>query len=294
MYTVPDQTGRTFVVTGANSGTGKEATKRLAAAGAKVIMAVRTPAKGEDARREILAAAPNADLEIRRIDLADLASVRGFAHGILDDGTRVDVLVNNAGVMIPPKRVETADGFELQFGSNFLGPFALTMLLLPRILESDDARVATMSSGTANFGRIQFDDLNWQKRYRSGRAYAQSKLADMLFAERLAVIARDRGWSLRSTIAHPGYTRTTCRPPAATSPGRETSCRRSAARSSRRRRWNRAPSRCSSPRQTRRQVRACITGRTASASSARPSRSASHAPHGDPGSRRSSGGSQNS
>ena len=208
MYTVPDQTGRTFIVTGANSGTGKEATKRLAAAGAKVIMAVRTPSKGEDARREILESVPTADLEVRRVDLADLASIREFARGIIDDGTRVDVLVNNAGVMTPPKRYETADGFELQFGSNFLGPFALTMLLLPRILESDHARVTTMSSGLANIGRIRFDDLNAQQTYRPSRAYAQSKLADMLFAEQLAAVARERGWSLVSTVAHPGFTRT--------------------------------------------------------------------------------------
>jgi NAD(P)-dependent dehydrogenase (short-subunit alcohol dehydrogenase family) len=208
MYTVPNQTGRTFIVTGANSGTGRETTRRLAGAGAKIIMAVRTLSKGEEARSKILAEIPGAALEIRRIDLADLASVRDFAKGIIDDGTAVDVLVNNAGVMIPPKRLTTADGFELQFGSNFLGPFALTMLLLPRILESSAPRVATMSSGTANFGRVQFDDLNWERVYRPNRAYAQSKLADMLFAERLAELARQRGWPLRSTIAHPGYTRT--------------------------------------------------------------------------------------
>jgi NAD(P)-dependent dehydrogenase (short-subunit alcohol dehydrogenase family) len=208
MYTVPNQSGRTFIVTGANSGTGKETTKRLAAAGAKVIMAVRTPSKGEDAKRDILSEVPDAQLEIRQIDLADLASIATFSKGILDDKVAVDVLVNNAGVMVPPKRVATADGFELQFGSNFLGPFALTMQLLPRILESDAPRVATMSSGVANFGRIRFDDPNWNEGYRSGRAYAQSKLADLLFAERLAKIAEDRGWALRSTIAHPGFTRT--------------------------------------------------------------------------------------
>jgi NAD(P)-dependent dehydrogenase (short-subunit alcohol dehydrogenase family) len=208
MYTVPDQTGRTFIVTGANSGTGKETAKRLAGAGAKVIMAVRNLQKGEDARAEILSEFPDADLELRHIDLADLASVRKFADGILKDGTKVDVLVNNAGVMVPPIRETTADGFELQFGSNFLGPFALTLLLLPRILESDAPRVATMSSGTANFGRINFDDLNWEKRYSANRAYAQSKLADMLFASRLASLASEQGWSLRSTFAHPGYTRT--------------------------------------------------------------------------------------
>jgi NAD(P)-dependent dehydrogenase (short-subunit alcohol dehydrogenase family) len=208
MYTVPDQSGRTFIVTGSNSGTGKETAKRLAGAGAKVLMAVRTPSKGDAARNEILAAVPGADIEVRRIDLADLQSVRDFAAAILADGIPVDVLVNNAGVMVPPSRSATADGFELQMGSNFLGPFALTMLLLPRILESAHPRVATMSSGTANFGRIQFDDLNSEKSYRPGRAYAQSKLADMLFAERLAALAGERGWALRSTIAHPGYTRT--------------------------------------------------------------------------------------
>src|SRR5512132_2937141 len=116
MYRVPDQTGRLAVVTGANSGTGKEAAKRLAAAGAHVVLAVRTPAKGEQARDEILAAHPGARLEVRRIDLADLASVRDFADALLADGTPVDLLLNNAGVMMPPTRMTTADGFELQFG----------------------------------------------------------------------------------------------------------------------------------------------------------------------------------
>jgi NAD(P)-dependent dehydrogenase (short-subunit alcohol dehydrogenase family) len=208
MYTVPDQTGRTFVVTGANSGTGREATRRLAAAGAKVIMAVRTLSKGEQARDEILAEVPGADLEVRRIDLADLASIRAFVQGLEEDAVAVDVLVNNGGVMMPPKRFATADGFELQFGSNFLGPFALTMLLLPRLLESSRPRVTTMSSFVANFGAIRFDDPNWTHGYNPTRAYAQSKLADMVFAERLAGIAQQHGWPLLSTIAHPGFTRT--------------------------------------------------------------------------------------
>jgi NAD(P)-dependent dehydrogenase (short-subunit alcohol dehydrogenase family) len=208
MYTVPDQTGRRFIVTGANSGTGKEATRRLAAAGAHVIMAVRTATKGEDARREILETVPNASLEVRRIDLANLASVREFAQGILDEGKAVDVLVNNAGVMAPPKRQTTDDGFELQFGSNYLGPFALTNLLLPRILDSESPRVVTMSSGVANFGKIRFDDLQWAKGYSPFRAYAQSKLADMLLGQDLAALARERGWPLLSTTAHPGFTRT--------------------------------------------------------------------------------------
>ncbi len=163
MYVVPDQSGKRAVVTGANSGTGKEAAKRLAAAGAHVIMAVRTIAKGEAAREEILAAHPDASLEVRRIDLAELATVSSFADGLVADGVPLDLLVNNAGVMTPPSRMTTADGFELQFGSNYLGPFALTMRLLPLLLAAPSPRVATMSSGTANFGRIRFDDLQWER-----------------------------------------------------------------------------------------------------------------------------------
>ena len=127
MYAVPEQAGKLVVVTGANSGTGREAARRLAGAGAHVLMAVRTIAKGERAREEILAEQPGARLEVRRIDLADLASVTEFADGMIADGTPVDLLINNAGVMAPPARMSTADGFELQFGSNFLGPFALTI-----------------------------------------------------------------------------------------------------------------------------------------------------------------------
>jgi NAD(P)-dependent dehydrogenase (short-subunit alcohol dehydrogenase family) len=208
MYAVSDQSGRRFVVTGANSGTGRETARRLAAAGASVVLAVRNLEKGEEARRSIAAESPSADLEVRRIDLADLGSVREFAEGILADDRPLDVLVNNAGVMVPPQRFETADGFELQFGSNFLGPFALTNLLLPKLLQTPGARVATMSSGTANFGRIRLGDLQSEHRYRPGAAYAQSKLADMLMGRRLAQLSEERGWTLLSTIAHPGYTRT--------------------------------------------------------------------------------------
>ena len=208
MYEVPDQTGRLAVVTGANSGTGKEAAMRLAAAGARVVMAVRTIAKGEAAKAEILAAHPHARLEVRRLDLADLASVQDFADGLVADGTPIDLLVNNAGVMTPPTRFTTADGFELQFGSNYLGPFALTMRLLPLLLAAPAPRVVTMSSGMANIGRIRFDDLQWQRRYRPIAAYAQSKLADLYLARHLATIATRRGWHLVSVAAHPGYTRT--------------------------------------------------------------------------------------
>ena len=208
MYVVPDQSGKVAVVTGANSGTGQEATRRLAAAGARVVMAVRTPAKGERARSEILARHPAAQLEVRRIDLADLASVRDFADGLIADGTPLDLLINNAGVMTPPTRFSTADGFELQFGSNFLGPFALTVRLLPLVLAAAAPRVVTMSSSVANFGRIHFDDLQWERRYRPWSAYGQSKLADLMMTRQLAAVATERGWNLLSTGAHPGYTRT--------------------------------------------------------------------------------------
>jgi NAD(P)-dependent dehydrogenase (short-subunit alcohol dehydrogenase family) len=184
MYTVPDQTGKRAIVTGANSGTGQEAARRLAEAGAHVIM------------------------EVRRIDLADLASVREFSDGLLDDGAPVDLLVNNAGVMAPPTRMTTADGFELQFGSNFLGPFALTLRLLPVVLAAPAPRVVTMSSGVANFGRIHFADLEWERRYSANFAYAQSKLADLMMSLRLAAIAVERDWNLMSNAAHPGFTRT--------------------------------------------------------------------------------------
>jgi NAD(P)-dependent dehydrogenase (short-subunit alcohol dehydrogenase family) len=208
MYAVPDQTGKLIVVTGANSGTGQEAARRLAGAGARVVLAVRTVARGERAKAGILARQPGAQLEVRRIDLADLASVQEFADGLIADGTPVDVLVNNAGVMAPPARMTTADGFELQFGSNFLGPFALTMRLLPLVLAAPAPRVVTMSSGVASYGRIRFDDLQSERGYRPNLAYAQSKLADLMMTLHLADLAVREGWNLLSAGAHPGFTRT--------------------------------------------------------------------------------------
>lgn len=208
MYDVPDQQGRTFVVTGANSGLGKEAAARLAGAGAHVVMAVRTVAKGQAARDEITRRHPDASLDVRALDLADLGSVRAFVAGLERDGVRPNVLVNNAGVMAVPSRMTTVDGFELQWGTNVLGPFALTNLLLPTLLTADTARVVTMSSATASFGRIDFADLDSSRRYTPSQAYAQSKLANLLLGLRLAEVAAQRGWSLLSTIAHPGYTNT--------------------------------------------------------------------------------------
>jgi NAD(P)-dependent dehydrogenase (short-subunit alcohol dehydrogenase family) len=208
VYVVPDLTGRTAVVTGANSGTGKEAAARLAGAGARVVLAVRTPEKGDAAREEIGERAPGAELEVRRLDLADLASVREFADGLLTDGRPLDLLLNNAGVMAVPDQHLTVDGFELQMASNALGPFALTARLLPLLLAASGARVTTMSSGAAYLGRIDPAHLAVPRRYSPTRAYGASKLADLLITRHLARLAEERGWDLRSTGAHPGYTRT--------------------------------------------------------------------------------------
>jgi NAD(P)-dependent dehydrogenase (short-subunit alcohol dehydrogenase family) len=208
MPKIPDQSGRRIVVTGANSGTGKETATRLAAAGASVVLAVRTTSKGDDAAAAIRQEFPTADVEVRELDLADLSSVRRFAAGIIADDRPLDVLVNNAGVMVPPERFETVDGFELQFGTNYLGPFALTNLLVPALLRADAPRVATMSSIAAVPGRIRFDDLQWTRGYSPWRAYAQSKLADLLLALHLHTLSVELDWPLVSTGAHPGYTRT--------------------------------------------------------------------------------------
>lgn len=205
---MPTQQGRVAIVTGANSGTGLEAATRLAGAGATVMLAVRNEAKGDAARREILSLHPNANLEVRLVDLADLASVKAFCDQRLAEDRPLHLVVNNAGVMRPPRRFETVDGFELQMGTNFLGPFALTLRLLPLLLASGSPRVATMSSTTAIVGSIRFDDPQWRRAYHPSRAYAQTKLADLLFAQRLAQVATERGWDLLSVAAHPGFTRT--------------------------------------------------------------------------------------
>jgi len=225
MYAVPDQTGRTVVVTGANSGTGREAAERLAAAGAHVVLAVRNAEKGEKALAEILAAHPDASAEVRIVDLASLASVQAFADALARDLPHLDTLVNNAGVMAPTRRFETEDGFELQMGSNYLGPFALTNRLLPLLLASPAPRVTTMSSGVANMGRIRFDDLQWtRRRYSPTRSYAQSKLADLMLARHLAQVSDRRGWPLMSNAAHPGFTQTNLQT-AGASLGRDTAHR---------------------------------------------------------------------
>jgi NAD(P)-dependent dehydrogenase (short-subunit alcohol dehydrogenase family) len=201
---IPDQTGKTAIVTGANSGLGAAITRELARTGATVIMAVRDREKGERAASEIRSGVPDAALELRELDLSDLAAVRAFADG---HQGRLDLLINNAGIMAPPRR-ETKDGFESQFGTNHLGHFALTGLLLRRLLEAPEARVVTQSSGAHHIGRINFDDLQGERRYINWLAYGQSKLANLMFALELQRRASAAGSPLRSMAAHPGYART--------------------------------------------------------------------------------------
>ena len=193
---LPDLTGRTAIVTGANSGIGRITARALAEHGARVILAVRDVRKGADA-----AATMAGETEVRHLDLADLASVRLFAGGV--DGP-VDLLINNAGLMIPPLG-RTADGFELQFGTNHLGHFALTNLLLPQIA----GRVVTVSSIAHRAGAINLHDPNWERRpYRRSRAYAQSKLANLLFSAELQRRLEGAGSEVLSLAAHPGLAAT--------------------------------------------------------------------------------------
>jgi len=204
---IPAQSGRLAVVTGANSGIGLVTARELARAGARVVLAVRNAEKGAAAAREIEAAVPKAEVEVASLDLGSLASVRGFAQWFERQHEGLDLLINNAGVMAPPRRV-TADGFELQFGTNHLGHFALTGLLLGRMVGREDARAVTVSSGAHRMGRINFDDLQGERGYGRWRAYGQSKLANLLFAFELDRRLRATGSSIRSVAAHPGYAAT--------------------------------------------------------------------------------------
>jgi NAD(P)-dependent dehydrogenase (short-subunit alcohol dehydrogenase family) len=189
-------TSQTVIVTGANSGIGRATARALAAAGARVVLAVRNAEKGRAA-----AAAMPGGTEVRELNLASLASVRAFAAGW--DG-EINLLINNAGVMVPPL-TRTADGFELQFGTNHLGHFALTNLLLERVT----GRVVTVSSTGHRIGRVDFDDLNWQRKpYRAWRAYGQSKLANLLFTAELQRRLTAAGSRVLATAAHPGYAAT--------------------------------------------------------------------------------------
>lgn len=205
---IPDQTGRIAIVTGSNSGTGFEATKALARKGAHVIMACRNLEKAEAAKNEILAEFSNVSLEIIRLDLADLSSVRKFAEEFNKKYQRLDLLINNAGVMMLPNKETTVDGFEKQLATNHFGHFALTGLLLDKLLSTENSRVVNMSSTAHNFGKMNFNDLNWEKSYNKIWAYGRSKLANLLFTYELNRRLEAAGKKTISTAAHPGWTAT--------------------------------------------------------------------------------------
>ncbi len=205
---MPSQHGRTIVVTG-TGGLGFEDALALARAGGDVIIAGRNPRKGRDAVARIRQSVPGAHVSFEPVDLADLASVAAFAERLRASRERVDTLINNAAVMTPPQRRTTADGFELQFGTNYLGHFALTAHLLPLLRRGRNPRVVTLSSIAAR-GRavIHFDDLQAEKAYQPMPAYAQSKLACLMFALELQRRSDEAGWGLTSLAAHPGISRT--------------------------------------------------------------------------------------
>ena len=201
---IPDQSGRRAVVTGANGGLGYQVSLELARHGASVILTARNAERGEAALANLREEEPGADVELRSLDLADLGSIRAFAEEV--DG-RLDLLINNAGVMAGPRRT-TADGFELQFGTNHLGHFALTGLLLDRLLEAEAPRVVAVSSGAHRMGKMHFDDIHHEEGYNRWRAYAQSKLSNLLFMRELGRRAAEADTPLVSVAAHPGYAAT--------------------------------------------------------------------------------------
>jgi NAD(P)-dependent dehydrogenase (short-subunit alcohol dehydrogenase family) len=211
---IPAQTGKLAVVTGANSGLGLVTAQELARSGAQVVLACRDPERGTAAAAAIRAEVPDANISLQRLDLADLASVREFADVLGKEHDGLDLLVNNAGIMAPPRR-ETADGFEAQFGTNHLGHFALTGRLYEMLTARPESRVVTVSSGLHKIGKIAFDDLQGTRRYRKWSAYGQSKLANLLFAFEL----ERRSGSVHSYASHPGYAATNLQGTAAKATG---------------------------------------------------------------------------
>lgn len=205
---IPDQSGRTAIVTGANSGIGYEAAKVLAAKGASVIMACRNTEKAGTAAQQIHSEYPKAELEVMTLDLSDLSSVRQFAADFTGRYSSLDILCNNAGVMALPQRYETADGFEMQFGTNHLGHFTLTGLLLDVLLKTPGARVVTVSSGGHRMGKVEFDNLNAERVYKRWGAYGLSKLANLLFTYELQRRLERAGKDVIAVAAHPGYSAT--------------------------------------------------------------------------------------
>ena len=206
-FTIPDLTGSFAVVTGASDGLGRVIATDLARAGAKVVLPVRSTAKGGQVADGIRAAVPGARVSVRSLDLASLESVAALVDHLTAEGRTIDLLVNNAGVMTPPERQETRDGFELQFGVNHLGHFALTLGLLP-LLKAGGARVTHQTSIAARSGSIKWDDLDWKNGYDGMRAYQQSKIAVALFARELDARSSAGGWGVSSNLSHPGVSPT--------------------------------------------------------------------------------------
>lgn len=206
---IPQQTGKIAIVTGANSGIGLEAARLLAQKGSQVIMACRSLEKGHAAAESIRATGPSGDVQVSQLDLGSLESVKNFAENFNASHDRLDLLIANAGVMMPPRRTETADGFELQLGTNHLGHFALVGRLLPPLLATPSSRVVVVSSIAHKTGSIDFDDLNWQSQsYGRMKAYGQSKLANLLFTYELQRRLKQTGASTIANAAHPGWTAT--------------------------------------------------------------------------------------
>lgn len=205
---IPDQSSRVVIVTGSSSGIGYEAARVLANKNAEVIIAVRSLDKGNAAAGKIRAQNKGANVKVMLLDLADLASVKSFSNEFKNGYSKLDLLINNAGVMIPPYG-KTKDGFELQFGTNHLGHFALTAQLLPLLTATAGSRIVNVSSGAHNVGNLNFDDLTWEKRgYSSWRAYGDSKIANLYFTYELDKKLKDSGAGTIATAAHPGYTDT--------------------------------------------------------------------------------------
>jgi NAD(P)-dependent dehydrogenase (short-subunit alcohol dehydrogenase family) len=205
--TIPDLSGRLAVVTGASDGIGSVIATRLVEARAEVIMPVRNPGKGERAADRIRSFVPGARITTRALDLSSLASVEAFSGALRAEGRPIDILINNAGVMTPPSRQVTDDGFELQFGTNHIGHFALTLGLLP-LLREGRGRVTNQTSIAARRGSINWDDLNWERSYDVNKAYSQSKLAVGLFAHELNARSQAAGWGITSNLSHPGVSPT--------------------------------------------------------------------------------------
>lgn len=205
---IPTQKGRVAIVTGSSSGIGYEAARVLANKGASVIIAVRNLAKGNNALEKIRQQNPSTDVKVMILDLANLSSVQAFAETFKKDYSRLDLLINNAGVMVPPYS-KTMDGFELQFGTNHLGHFALTAYLLERLVNTEGSRIVNVSSGAHNLGNLNFDDLTWEKRsYAKWKAYGDSKIANLYFTYELDRKLKENHLNTIVTAAHPGWTAT--------------------------------------------------------------------------------------